>query len=855
MSGYGNAPNRPPRDGLPPRPQVTYDDRDAYQGHRGDRYRDRDQAYKREDYPRGGYGGRGGRGRTWDDEERYHKRGRYEDDYSRPPPPSREDYSAPAPYHQYPGPADYQQQYPPPTDYQQQYPVPTDYQHGQHPQHHQPAPYGQYDSPTGSPAPPHPGPVGRKPPVRPEPPSASVVLLGLPAHVADAHLRHFLEDLGASIDSTTVIMDRATGLSKCYGFAKFSSVEHARAFVEPNFPSVPWKERGVPGPHDGMRIKINYSQKSGGWREDQGATARLTDDQRRVADGGTSQSFYVNDGTRDVGSTPTQILLLRGLDTLTNEEEIVAALSRVGGRASGAVSRGGVKKIYITRDRASRQSWGFAFVQFSDVKLATEVLASAFNATLHPAGFRIRNRIIALSFTHENSFIPIYAKSDWSFKGEGGQQLAYWDDKGYVHPWLAPAPSKEELEKIPKGPKADEDAKIDKDMMAFLGELEDEGDESSNAPASVGPGSGAAVAAAAPPAALPAPGSIGPISIKLIATPSGPAKTARPPAVGPGRPVEAAPGGIIPAGPSAPTGPKEKKGDLIISRKSAGNIAKWNTKQKELKVVPDATTTPIPTAPKSKSTSTAPAASATTKEATQPPTASLTLPTPSAMTPTTIVAFDDPEFDHADPISMICLLCQRQFKKIDELRKHNKLSALHKAHQNSFSHSTNLEKPEAVTACTHRKTVARKKHATLLESNSTPSTSTSTSTTPADQPKYVDRAAVRRSTYNQSDHPEPPTKRKKFEAPEAPTPVAEAPNKDGLEETNAGMKMLEKMGWSKGAGLGASGTGRIDPVQAAQFAQGAGLGSTKGIAVGSEDPNKGYAEKLRDRARERLNDA
>jgi len=88
--------------------------------------------------------------------------------------------------------------------------------------------------------------------------------------------------MGASVDSTTVIIDRATGLSKCYGFAKFSSVEHARAFVDPNFPSIPWKERGVPGAHDGLRIKINYSQKSGGWREDQGATSRLTDDQRRA---------------------------------------------------------------------------------------------------------------------------------------------------------------------------------------------------------------------------------------------------------------------------------------------------------------------------------------------------------------------------------------------------------------------------------------------------------------------------------------------------------------------------------------------------------------------------------------------
>ncbi|GAA5979661.1 hypothetical protein JCM5350_003801 [Sporobolomyces pararoseus] len=820
MSGYGNEPSR----GLPPRPQVNYNDRDSrgYDGPRGgDRYRDRDHHYHRDDHRGGDYRGGGGRNRSWDDEERYQKRGRYEDDYSRPPPPPpRDDYSAP---HSQP-------------HYHQQPPLPADYQQN---------PYAQYESPSASPAPvPAPAPVGRKPPVRPEPPSASVVLLGLPAYVGDAQLRYFLEDMGASVDSTTVIIDRATGLSKCYGFAKFSSVEHARAFVEPNFPSIPWKERGMPGSHDGLRIKINYSQKSGGWREDQGATARLTDDQRRTADGGNSQGFYVNDGTRDVGSTPTQILLLRGLDALTNEEEILAALSRVGGRASGAVSRGGVKKIYITKDRASRQSWGFAFVQFSDVKLATDVLASAFNATLHPSGFRIRNRIIALSFKHENSFIPIYAKSDWSFKGEGGQQLAYWDDKGYVQPWVAPEPSKEELERIPKGPKADEDAKIDKDMMAFLGELEDEVEESPSAPTTLT--SGAAVVAAAPPAALPAPGSIAPISIKPIQkagqtnsnAPTRPgSKVAGPPEV----PSAA----IIPTGPSASLGGKEKKGDLIISRKSAGNIAKWNTKQKELKVAPEeaSTSANVPTAPKASTLKVNTAPVAVQASSTQSPESSSTTPTP-----TTVTSFDDPEFEHGDPISMICLLCQRQFKKIDELRKHNKLSALHKAHLFSCISPTNLEKPEAISACEIRKTVARNKHAASAASNSTSSSST-------EQPKYVDRAAVRRQTYNQSDHPEPPTKKKKFDAPEPRAPTPEAPNKDGLEETNAGMKMLEKMGWSKGAGLGASGAGRIDPVQAAQFAQGAGLGSTKGVAVGSEDAKKGYAEKLRDRARERLNEA
>lgn len=89
--------------------------------------------------------------------------------------------------------------------------------------------------------------------------------------------------MGASIDSTTVIVDRSTGLSKRYGFAKFSSVEHARAFVEPNFPAVSWRDRGRPGPDDGIKIKINYSQKTGGWREDQGAGARMTEDQRKAA--------------------------------------------------------------------------------------------------------------------------------------------------------------------------------------------------------------------------------------------------------------------------------------------------------------------------------------------------------------------------------------------------------------------------------------------------------------------------------------------------------------------------------------------------------------------------------------------
>jgi RNA-binding protein 5/10 len=77
----------------------------------------------------------------------------------------------------------------------------------------------------------------------------------------------------------------------------------------------------------------------------------------------------VNMGTRDIGSAHSQILLLRGLDTLTTEDEIVKALRSIPGRTGSDVRADGVHKVMITKDKASRGSWGFGFVQFADVRV------------------------------------------------------------------------------------------------------------------------------------------------------------------------------------------------------------------------------------------------------------------------------------------------------------------------------------------------------------------------------------------------------------------------------------------------------------------------------------------------------
>jgi len=351
-----------------------------------------------------------------------------QDNYARAPPPGR-DQPHFAPTHS-------NQQAPDLNQPWSHHPQP---QSPFHHQHHQQA---YSNTPLPQAGQPHPGAPPHRANATPNPPSASVVLLGLPPLAQDLHLRHFLEDLGASIDSTTVIIDRATGLSKRYGFAKFASVEHARAFVEPNFPSVVWKERGKQGmgQDDGMIIKINYSQKSGGWREDQGAGARMVEDERKAEASAAPESYYVNDGTRDIGSTPSQIILMRQLDPLATEHDIITALGSIPSRVGDDIRlRSAVKRVLVVKDRASRSSWGFAFVQLQDVKLATELLGQVMNPRVFPQGFKIRGAIGTVSFSHENSFVPIYAKSDWSFRGEGGQQLAYWDDKAFVAVWVPPA--------------------------------------------------------------------------------------------------------------------------------------------------------------------------------------------------------------------------------------------------------------------------------------------------------------------------------------------------------------------------------------------------------------------------------
>uniref|UniRef100_A0A4W5MKW9 Angiogenic factor with G patch and FHA domains 1 n=1 Tax=Hucho hucho TaxID=62062 RepID=A0A4W5MKW9_9TELE len=108
-------------------------------------------------------------------------------------------------------------------------------------------------------------------------------------------------------------------------------------------------------------------------------------------------------------------------------------------------------------------------------------------------------------------------------------------------------------------------------------------------------------------------------------------------------------------------------------------------------------------------------------------------------------------------------------------------------------------------------------------------------------PRYVDRAESRRKTVGSEGA---------FQRDDAPASVHVE-----ISEVNKGRKMLEKMGWKKGEGLGKDGAGMKDPIQLKIRKSQSGLGAGAAVSVdeaGSLSKNK--TQRNWEKARERFND-
>lgn len=173
---------------------------------------------------------------------------------------------------------------------------------------------------------------------------------------------------------------------------------------------------------------------------------------------------------------------------------------------------------------------------------------------------------------------------------------------------------------------------------------------------------------------------------------------------------------------------------------------------------------------------------------------------------------DDDESKLVDYTKLVCLLCRRGFASKEILTKHTLASTLHKQ---------NLEKRRS------------SKQVNVVKSQS----QMQQSMEEEPQMKYRDRAAERRSKFGvEKIH------LKNSARNTAPVPY-EQPTKDGLDNSNIGNKMLQKMGWTQGSGLGKTQSGRVDPITVQQRAKGAGLGM-RGSSYGLDGSESGDYRKV-----------
>ncbi|KAB5528876.1 hypothetical protein GE09DRAFT_1041741 [Coniochaeta sp. 2T2.1] len=204
-----------------------------------------------------------------------------------------------------------------------------------------------------------------------------------------------------------------------------------------------------------------------------------------------------------------------------------------------------------------------------------------------------------------------------------------------------------------------------------------------------------------------------------------------------------------------------------------------------------------------------------------------------------------PYTSYAHHDKLTCQLCSRKLPNIKMLRRHEQESELHKK---------NLLSPPTIEAAISKLATLGLKPTRMLPLGYDG---------PVRQgPAYRDRAKERRQVYSQPKKPmaaPPPAssssnsnsnKRKPLEEPPAPEPEA---------KKSKGAGLLAKMGWTEGAGLGASGDGRKEAVGAEVYVPGVGLGAEGGkLGDATEEaarkmlPGGDFIEKTRERARERF---
>ncbi|KAF9151066.1 hypothetical protein BG015_007118 [Linnemannia schmuckeri] len=710
---------------------------------------------------------------------------------------------------------------------------------------------------------------------------------GLPLDFQENDVRAVVETRDIGLESIRLVRDRYSGESKGFGFLKFVELQYAQDFVKEFSPSIRMGQNWVriaysnnpSGSRETLRRCVECGMANDAHREDFGhasegrssrgfGTNNTSGGNRTGADTESGYDMHqqqyhdqqqhflnqnqslapayqpqlLNVGARDIGIVPNSILVVTDLPPLVNESGIWNALTLLGP----------LVRVMLAKDRQSKISWGYCFAEFSDVQSATMALEK-----VKGKAFTIQEKIVEIHYAHHGSFIPAYAPTQWTIDyGSEGQLAIYWDEQAFLSVYTDPSA-------VSRAPSANSHPNVASSTAVVTKTTGSETDELSAFYAVMGDvlqsepshsGAGSSIFA------VPAFGGASSASSTGAGAAIPASNTSRAGAVNPSPPSLPIPIPVVPELPSIPTTAKIDKVQLagIAAAQAAEQLAKAEEKKRKAGQQQQSSVIGIGgggkkvsiqlqkwsnmQAAEARSGEHAPTTRGIDQEAT-PTTSSSSLS--SQTSPSSVERQQDLIYEPDELLDLkinACLLCQRRLKSLQDLRKHQSLSDLHK--KNLLDRLA----IEAALAKSRGTTSSASSSSTGAGSSTTPSTAkiAAATATGEEEPKYRDRAAERRQIFGQPDYPLPPMPsgrdfgsnvrgnfnnsnnaygRGSNSYTNQDVIIPEQPTKDGIKEDNIGNRLLKSMGWKEGQGLGKDGDGIKAPIQASGYAKGVGIGA------------------------------
>ncbi|KAL9101017.1 MAG: hypothetical protein Q9163_003683 [Psora crenata] len=261
------------------------------------------------------------------------------------------------------------------------------------------------------------------------------------------------------LDDVRVIRDRQTKASRCFGFIRFPTFEDSRAFVERSYPIIYlYGNNTTDNDHEAAKVRIAYSRERDDRRAEKAEgdwTCKIctflnfpgrtrchrcqTPQMDMAAFGGPQpRPQYVNNGDSDASpnGTPSQFLLLRGLEPTVTEDLLakgVAKLYKPSARqsppATNTSKRSNAKVLSTTGDSNLGAKEG------SLRRVDAQAALTRYNSF---DKFTISSKPVTADYVHAGIFVPVLKPTEdmdrftFSPLGNTATKLAYWDEEAWA---------------------------------------------------------------------------------------------------------------------------------------------------------------------------------------------------------------------------------------------------------------------------------------------------------------------------------------------------------------------------------------------------------------------------------------